>query len=262
MTNRKAARTASGRRSRELRLAIGAEVRRLRLDAGPSQRRLAALAGIDHGFLSLIERGAREPSIAVLVAIADALGGSINVRLFPGTGPRLRDPIQARICEALIGVLDRRWLPLPEVPVYRPARGVIDLVLHDRSAQVVLAVEVHSQVPRLEQQLRWANEKADSLSSAEFWRFVDPSPTIDRLLVVRSTRTNRDIVARFAQTLGAAHPASPQSAFAALTRPDQPWPGSALLWATVNGDHASILDRPPRPLRAIPARSGGSVSAA
>jgi transcriptional regulator with XRE-family HTH domain len=36
----------------------------MRLDAGLTQRRLALLAEIDHGFLSLIERGLREPSLA------------------------------------------------------------------------------------------------------------------------------------------------------------------------------------------------------
>ena len=81
----------------------------MRLDAGLSQRRLAAMASIDHGFLSLIERGLREPSLAVLVAIATALGGDVSLRLFPGTGPRLRDPIQARITEALVRILDARW---------------------------------------------------------------------------------------------------------------------------------------------------------
>ena len=65
-----------------MRVSIGAEIRRLRLDAGLSLRRLADMAGIDHGHLSLIERGLREPSLAVLTSIADALGGSITPLFF------------------------------------------------------------------------------------------------------------------------------------------------------------------------------------
>jgi transcriptional regulator with XRE-family HTH domain len=218
----------------------------MRYDAGLSQRHLAALAEIDHGFLSLVERGQREPSLAVLNAIATALGGSVSVRLHPGTGPRLTDPIQARITEALIGILDARWTRMLEVPVYRPVRGVIDLVAHDRAAGIVLAIEVQSQLRRLEQHLRWMNEKADALPSAEFWRFVDKPPVVQRLLVLRSTRANRDLASRFVETLRTAYPASAAAAYLALTKPDPAAPGSALLWATVEGDQAKILDRPPR----------------
>jgi len=218
----------------------------MRVDAGLSQRRLAALAGIDHSFLSLVERGLREPSLAVLVATSTALGGTVNVRLHPGTGPRVLDPIQARIVDELVRILDRRWIVMLEVPVYRPSRGVIDLVAHDRSAGVVLAVEVQSEVRRLEQQLRWLNEKADALPSAAFWRFAVPAPRIDLLLILRSTRANREVAARIAATLRTAYPSRTADAHAALISPAAPWPGSAMLWATVDADTARILAHPPR----------------
>lgn len=245
-TARKAARTSTGRTCREIRVVIGAEIRRLRVDAGLSQRRLAEMAGIDHGFLSLIERGLREPSLAVLVAIATALGGTVNVRLFPGTGPRLTDPIQARITEAFVRILDPRWTRMVEVPVHRPARGVIDIVAHDQVAGIVVATEVQSELRRLEQQLRWSHEKAESLPSADFWRFVEQGPRIDQLLVLRSTHANRQLAGRFSETLAVAFPADPIAAYRALTSPDVPWPGSAVLWASIQGDTARILERPPR----------------
>lgn len=232
-----------------MRVAIGSEIRRMRLDAGLSQRELARMADIDHTSLSLVERGLREPSLSVLVAIATALGGSVNVRLYPGTGPRLRDPIQARITEALMRILDPRWTRLVEVPVYRPARGVIDLVAHDQAAALVVATEVQSELRRLEQQFRWSNEKAESLPSADFWRFTEPRPRIERLLVLRSTRANRDVANRFANTIAAAYPADPTDAYRALTTPEAPWPGSAIVWATVEGDTARIMDRAPRTIR-------------
>src|SRR4029077_17819266 len=77
-TARKSPRTSTGRVCRDTRVSIAAEIRRLRLDAGLSVRRLAEMAGIDHGHLSLIERGLREPSLAVLTATAGALGGSVS----------------------------------------------------------------------------------------------------------------------------------------------------------------------------------------
>ena len=246
ITNRKAARTSNGRVCRDLRISIGGEIKRMRTDAGLTQRRLALLAEIDHGFLSLIERGLREPSLAVLAAVATALGGNVSVRLYPGTGPRLTDHIQARIVEGFVRILHPRWTRMLEVPVYRPVRGVIDLVVHDRVTNVAVAVEVQSQMRRLEQQLRWSNEKADALPSADFWRFVDPAPRVERLLVLRSTRANRELASRFHNSLTTAYPALTSAAYDSLTSDAAPWPGSAVMWAAVEGDAARILDRPPR----------------
>jgi transcriptional regulator with XRE-family HTH domain len=244
--SRNSKRTKVGRRAHEIVTATGADIRRMRLDAGLSQRRLAEAAGLDHGFLSQVECGRRAPSLAVLVAISTALGGELRVRIYPGTGPRIRDPLQARMVEVLLESLHRKWTRHLEVPVYRPVRGVIDLVIHDPDNPIVGATEVHSELRRLEQQVRWSHEKADALPSASIWRFADPPPTVDRLLVVRNTRTNRDIVERFASTLMTDYPARTIDAHRALTTADAPWPGSAILWITVDGDDIRLLDRPPR----------------
>lgn len=245
-TSRHSQRTTVGRRTHELVVATGAEIRRLRLDAGVGQRSLANAAQIDPGFLSQIERGLREPSLAVLVAIAEALGGSMRLRVYPGTGPRIRDPIQSRILDALLPILDQRWSRYLEVPVYRPVHGVIDLVLHDRTTRIAGVAEIQSELRRLEQQVRWSHEKADALPSATIWRQAEPPGRVDQLLILRNTRANRDIVERFGDVVREAYPARTSSAFAALTTADAVWAGSALLWAEVSGDAATILDRPPR----------------
>jgi len=91
-------------------------------------------------------------SLEVLTAIGAVLGCDLSVRYFPGSGPRIRDRFQAPIVEALIGILDQSWVPQPEVPVMRPVRGVIDLVIR-REIEVV-ACEVQSELRRLEQVLR------------------------------------------------------------------------------------------------------------
>ena len=134
---------------------------------------------------------------------------------------------------------------MDEVPVYRPARGNIDVVLHRVEAALVVATEIHSQLRRLEQQLGWAALKADSLGSAEFWRYVGDDVTTSRLLVLRSTRATRELAIRFEETLRTAYPA-PAGAVHAAILGEAPWPGSGLLWADLVGDRVRILDRPPR----------------
>ena len=129
-----------------------------------------------------------------------SLGADLSIRLYPNTGPIVRDHIQARIVEELLRIAHPRWRRMTEVPVYKPARGRIDVVFHDPQPAQVIATEVHSQVRRLEQQLGWARMKAESLPSADFWRFAD-SPTVGQLLVIRSTRATRELARRFEATL-------------------------------------------------------------
>jgi transcriptional regulator with XRE-family HTH domain len=243
--SRKRPRSVAGRTATRLRGQVGAQIRDLRADAGISLRRLAEEAGVDHGFLARVERGGREPSISVLAAIADALGADLSVRMYPNTGPRVRDHIQARIVEELLRIAHPRWRRFTEVPVHRPARGRIDVVMHDPGAAVVVATEVHSQIRRLEQQLGWARLKAESLPSADLWARLEREPTVGQLLVIRSTRATRELARSFESTLRAAFPARAADVFAAVAR-DGEWPGHGLLWADVTRDAVRILDRPPR----------------
>lgn len=239
--------TATKRRVAEQRRAIGQEVRLLREDAGITQARLARAAGISRAHLCGIESGESEASLAALTGLSDALGASVSIRLYPGTGPRIRDRLQAAIVEAMLRQLHRRWKRFVEVPVYRPVRGVIDLVLHDPATVELVATEVHSEIRRLEQLLRWANEKRNALPSAELWQFAatDVRPTVSGLLVVRSTHATRSLVDQHAATFEAAYPAPAAAVWASLTA-EGPWPGSGLVWASVRDGRAKILDRPPR----------------
>ena len=148
------------------------------------------------------------------------------------------------------------------MPVYRPIHGVIDLVLHDLDAGVLVAVEFHSQLRRLEQQIRWAHEKADALATS--WQAtlggargvtspgvsrlgasVVTSPRVSRLLVLRSTAATRELARVFEETLRLEYPARTVDAHAACFREGE-WPGSALLWASVDGSAVKILEAPPR----------------
>lgn len=55
-------------------LAFGQAVRELRLARGLAQEALALAAGVDRGFMGHLERGARQPSLSVVLKIAKALG--------------------------------------------------------------------------------------------------------------------------------------------------------------------------------------------
>jgi hypothetical protein len=145
----------------------------------------------------------------------------------------------------LLRIAHPRWRRFTEVPVYRPARGRVDAVLHDPVAAVIVATEVHSQVHRLEQQVGWANLKAESIPSADVWRHLDREPAIHQLLVLRSTRATRDVANQFAETLRVTYPALAAAVFEALVG-DAPWPSAGLLWANVDAGVVRILDRPPR----------------
>jgi transcriptional regulator with XRE-family HTH domain len=243
MTERSSQRTIVGRRSRAAIAAAVADLERLRLDAGVSRRRLAEAAHIDAGYLTQVVHGDRQPSIAVLVAIAKALGADLSIRAFPNTGPNIRDRAQAPIVEDLVRIAHPSWQRSVEVRVFRPARGFVDLVLH--RTQDIVATEVQTRLDRLEQSIRWSDDKARSLPSSDVW---PPSgePTIHRLLVLRSTAATREIPRRFESTLRTAYPARASDLYAALTERDRPWPGDGILWADLRAGTARILDRPPR----------------
>jgi transcriptional regulator with XRE-family HTH domain len=59
-------------------LAYGQALREIRSERGISQERLAHLCGLDRTYLSGIERGERNPSLANILKIADALGVKVS----------------------------------------------------------------------------------------------------------------------------------------------------------------------------------------
>jgi transcriptional regulator with XRE-family HTH domain len=243
---RKSLRTANGRRSRATLQTLMVDIDRLRRDGGMSIRTLAEGSKVSPGYLCQLLAGDREPSIAVLTAIATTLGADLSMRLYPTTGPSVRDRSQVRIVEALLGVLDARWRPSTEVDVRRPARGFIDLVLDSMADKVVVAGEIQSRIDRVEQMIRWARDKAASLPSSGMWHELDGERTVSRLLVVRSTVATRTIARQAHGTLAAAYPARSRDVYGALTGATAGWPGAGILWADVSGDGVRILERPPR----------------
>ena len=241
---------AIAQRQRALRRAVGDELRRVRVNEGLSARAVSAAAGLHPSHLPRIEAGDRQPTPDALVALAAAMGHDVSIRLFPTTGPRIRDHIQARMIEALLRDLHPRWTAHLEVAVYRPVRGVIDVVLQDTSTLDIVAGEGHSRLTTVERQLRWAGQKADSLPSANGWPWSDAreEPRVSRLLLLRSSSAMHELVRDVAQTFRSAYPADPAEAVAALRGPHVRWPGPSIVWAVVDGAGTHLVDGSPRGL--------------
>jgi transcriptional regulator with XRE-family HTH domain len=233
------------RYARETRRSVATDVERARLDAGLSVRRLARWAGVSHSTLLAIERGNHDATTEVLSRLATVLGMSLSIRLFPGTGPLVRDQHQAAMLGALIDMLHPRWQPAAEVAVYRPVRGVIDLVL-DARGEPLVATEAESDLRRIEQQLRWSRAKADALGAARAGR--EDGHVVVRvgsLLLLRATARTKAVVAQYASLVEVAYPARIADAYASLAG-ERPWPGDALIWCCIDDGRARVLDRPPR----------------
>jgi transcriptional regulator with XRE-family HTH domain len=234
------------RRLRRLGLQNGEEIRRMRLDAGVSLGQLADVVGTHRSHLARIENNQVQPSLEVLIAIGLALGADLSVRYFSGVGPRLHDRFQAAMVEAFLRALDPRWSSALEVPVTQPSRGVIDLVLTDRASQVAVAVEVQSELRRLEQQIRWAAEKAGGLTNR--LAAGDPNEAareVSRLLILRSTVATREIARRYEATLATSYPARARDVVLALTTATAPWPGPGIIWMHIRGSKATLMPYPP-----------------
>jgi len=221
------------------------DLARLMSDGGIGVTALARASGISHGYLSDILAGRVAPSFEVCARLAVPLGADLAARLYPNTGPVIRDRHQARILEALLRLLHPRWRPFLEATVWKPVRGAIDAVLLDPVASVVVACEIESDLRRIEQTIRWSKEKAEALSSWSGWPGVlgagGAAPRVSNLLIVRRTRANRSTAADFARQLTLAYPAHPADAVAGL-RSESPWPGGAMVWTVLERDRVRFVE--------------------
>jgi len=243
--------TLATQRLEEIVRTAAIDLRRLREDIGLTQRAVARAAAVDQSLVSKIERGHVRPTVETYVRLATVLGADASLRFYPNAGPAIRDRHQAPIVECLIGALDLRWRPWPEVGVRQPVRGWIDVVLADSRSGTLVAVEVQSGLHRLEQLVRWSQAKAEALPSASGWPFGigEIAPTIGRLLVVRDTAATRTLATTFESTIRAAYPGDPSQALASLTG-SAAWPGAALLWAS-DGRNRSVALRAATPHRIV-----------
>ncbi len=203
----------------------------MREDAGCTRVAVASLAGVDPSLITRLEARDVHPTLETYARVAAALGANLATRVYPATGPSVRDRHQVRTAECLLASLHPRWHATPEAAVRHPVRGWVDVALHDPAAALVVATEIESLLRRLEQLLRWSQEKAAALPSSVAWPSWSAAgrPAISRLLVVRWTRQNREVAGDARRLLAAAYPADPRDALDAITG-TMAWPGPAPLW--------------------------------
>jgi transcriptional regulator with XRE-family HTH domain len=227
----------------ELRRVLAKDLRHMREDAGCTRVAIAALAGVDPSLITRMESRDVAPTLESYARVAAALGANLATKVYPDTGPSVRDRHQVRIVECLLTSLHPRWRATPEAAVRQPVSGWVDVALHDPASALVVATEVESLLRRLEQLLRWSQEKAEALPSSPAWASWSATgrPAISRLLIVRSTRTSREVARDTRRLLAAAYPADPRDALDALTG-TAAWPGPALLWVRLEGPGAAVLD--------------------
>ncbi len=233
-------------RSRDLRRTTGDMLRETRGARELSVRAVALAAHVDRGVLARAELGEAALTTDALAAVAAALGMEASIRFYQTVGPRVRDHVQTRMLGALLGRLDARWQPRVEVPVWGPARGVIDLVLVNAEQRTVVLCESHGELRSVEQQLRWAAEKADSVESAAGWPWSLDRPRRCRLLLLRNCVAMRDLVQAVPAVFAAAYPGRSDEAFGALVRGEGTVPDATVLWVDVDGTATRVLSRPPR----------------
>jgi transcriptional regulator with XRE-family HTH domain len=217
-------------RTRAILATFGTDVQRLREDSALSRAALARAAGLDASYLAEVEGGVANPSLETCARLSLGLGADFPLRLYPTTGPAVRDRHQSAIAEVTLASAASLWARFPEIAVRHPARGWIDIGLHDPRGGVFVATEIQSELRRIEQLIRWSEEKASALPSWNGWAHLGDEPEISRLLIVRETRTNRATAEAFRRLLRAAYPADGRDALAALTG-HQTWPGAAIIWA-------------------------------
>ncbi len=246
--SRKSLRTANGRRSHAVTARVVREIDTLRRDCGVSSSALARAASVDQGYLSQVIAGHREPSIAVLTAIAiGAWRRPVASRSIPTPGRRRAIASRARIVEELlriaaphVAVVRSRWrsrirhagrrcrVRRPGRQIYGHHRGAVA----DRSCRTADPLGETTRPRRCHPPTcgGWEGPRIDQRPARRAFHGRDAGarPTISRRPSRRPTRLACRRV-RGADDIDGV-----------------PWPGTGVLWADVSGDTVCILARPPR----------------
>ncbi len=190
---------------------LGSSLRALRRRQGWTQAELGRRARVSQAAVSRAERGrAADLTGRVLVAVADALGARLDVRLlWQGEAlDRLLDAAHAGLVDEVVRLLRARgWEVIPEATFSRfGERGSIDILAWHAGHRALLVVEVKSVVPDMGALLAGVDRKArlaPSIAAARGW----PVASVSRIVVLPDDRTARRRAAAHAATLNAALPA-------------------------------------------------------
>jgi putative transcriptional regulator len=142
-----------------------------------TQQALADAVGVSRAYIATIESGRANPSLDLVVRIADRLGIQVDLVVIQ---PRVIAPLQRDLVHARCsGYVDRRlrragWKVRREVEVvHGQSHGWIDLLAFDPRSGTLLIVEVKTRIDDLgamERQMAWYERSAPGLARALGWR--------------------------------------------------------------------------------------------
>jgi transcriptional regulator with XRE-family HTH domain len=221
---------------------LGTIIRALRRRRGWRQRDLATAAGVSQQFISKLDCGhIGTVSVDELRAVASALDSTLalDIRWHGGGLDRLLDERHAAVLGSTTRLLaSLGWLTDVEVTYsHFGERGSIDIIAWHEATQVLLVVEIKSELVSVEGTLRKLDEKARLAPVVAAERWPGRPSAVARMLVLPSTTTERRRVTRHGAVLDAALPLRYERSRAWLRRPV----GSAsglLFVAVTTGDGA------------------------
>jgi transcriptional regulator with XRE-family HTH domain len=247
VTNRIAIREGD-RQARRQSIRLGDELSALRRRSGITQAAVGRALGVDRTMISRLERGDPRVGLPIRFRVAAVLGADLRLSAYANSGPLIRDAAQARILEAVLAAVDRRWKRTVEASVPGFDRRSIDLRL-DGPADVVLC-EVESRVGSLEESIRELHAKRDAVRASLAF---DPRAgfPIRAVLILPRTQHHRTIVREHPRTIEAAFPMPSDAISRSLQDIDRPWAGDGILWAPVAGEPLAraVQQRAPDTLR-------------
>jgi transcriptional regulator with XRE-family HTH domain len=197
--------STNGPSTMPIRMPFGRACLATRLDLDISREQLAERVGVTPGYIGRIERGSANPTVALIEAIAEALGLELQLGVRPPAfpfNPYVRDTVHAR-CSAYA---DRRlrgsgWSTAREVEItHGRSHGWIDLLAFDPRTGTLLVLEVKTRLVdlgALERQLSWYERAARQEASALGWRVRRMTSVVLALAsneVDQVIRVHRDVI--------------------------------------------------------------------
>lgn len=216
---------------------IGVALRDSRTALGLRQADVAERAGITQAHVSRIERGVVHAStLRSLTACAAALDVQLAAFVEARPGATLpRDHAHLRRQALVIATAaPGGWRGEPEalVQVGGGHPRSVDVLLTREARRECTVTEIWDLMPDVGDAMRGLEAKVDAVRQR-----LGPGWRVAGLLVVRGTRRNRALVARFAPLFRARYPASSAAWLRCLADPAIPMPEQAgFLWTDVAGD--------------------------
>jgi transcriptional regulator with XRE-family HTH domain len=195
------------------------EIKVARLSHALTLRDASRRSGVVVSTIERIEAGDPGVQLNTLVAVADAVGLDVVVKLYPSAGPRLRDSEQLHIAEALAKIAHPRWQPALEVPAGDHGEAA-DLVLY--GPDEVLHVEIDRK--RLDHQAQHRRDAA----KRRYLEMGEARP-VRLVLVVVDTPANREAMQPHLELVRLQFPAGSREVLHAL-RNGRPLGRDGLLW--------------------------------